>query len=178
MLALAALTVVALLVIPTAGAKTPQQLKAALLAARYTGLPTGFSNPKVTFEKPSRKGSIGAVAVEVSGPDASNAALFSIYQTRAAALAAIKSPKPTEDVKVVGRAPGWGKQSVMMMGSVTGENWFGKKVTTGVTLLAVLRGNVIVQSYSASLTNEDSGDVLSARKLLAWAVKQLDRVST
>jgi hypothetical protein len=52
----------------------------------------------------------------------------------------------------------------------------GKEVTNGYTVLAVLRGGVIVQAYSVSVDNKDSGNITSARKLLRSAVQHLDRV--
>lgn len=157
-------------------ALSPNELHQALLASRYRSLPKGFSEPKVSLEKPSRKGQVGVVVVEVTGPDPTNLIRFSVYRTQAFAASALRDPKWGKGFELVGRAPGWGKESVMVIGSITGKNLFGQTVTNGVTLLAVLRGNVIVQAVSTSGSNPESGDVLTARRLLAYAVRHLDSV--
>lgn len=166
-------------------AMTPKQLGDRLLIATYKNLPDGFyGTGKVTLgDKPDRKGWVTSVDVEVSGPDALDQFSFDVYDTVGSALYVLTHPRlnRSEDgvsskARVIGRAPGWGKQSVMMVGTVTGENVFGKKVKNGFTILAVLRGNVLVTVVTTSTSSETSGNVTSARQLLAYAVKQLDRV--
>jgi hypothetical protein len=163
-------------------AQSPKQLLTALLSADYPDrqLPPGFSGAKVSYEKPSGKfkGQVGTALVEVTGPDVVNFVRYGVYTSSVLARKALHDPKAWKDNRgtLLGPAPGWGRDSVMVVGSVTGKNMLGKEVTNGYTVLAVLRGGVIVQAYSVSVDNKDSGNITSARKLLRSAVQHLDRV--
>ena len=154
------------------------QLTNKLYAApfRKTELPGGFYTAKVLLGEKA-KNAVGRVNIVVDGTDL---IAYSIYPSPVTAAKRLSDPKlegeGSEKMRLVGSVPGWGKQSHMYVGSVSGENVFGKKVTNGVTMLMVLRGPVIVMAFSVSTESEQSGDMQDARKLLLAGVKHLDRV--
>jgi hypothetical protein len=61
--------------------------------------------------------------------------------------------------------------------TLEGKNAFGKTVRNGVTLLAVQRGNVIVESASISIDNEDAGDMPGAIALMNAALQHLKKLN-
>lgn len=154
----------------------PSMLTGKLFATpfRQNELPAGFSDARVTLEEPNK--ALGAVMVEVTGPDVGHLISYAVYPSAAAAAKRIAETGSDAKMRYVGRVPGWGKQSRMYVGSVTGKNVLGQTVTNGMTALGVVRGPVVVMAVSLSASSKSSGDVQSARRLLAAAVKHLDRV--
>ena len=129
-----------------------------------------YATPKVTLSKPER--ALGVVNVEAGD----GAIVYAVYPTKAAAAKRLAEWKSGDGFKLLGRVPGYGAQSKMLVGSMTGENVFGKKVTNGVTYLIVVRGPVLVLSMSTSTTSIASGDLTDARALLSSGVRHLARV--
>jgi hypothetical protein len=140
-------------------------------------LPAGYTGAKVTIDKPDKidlkRKLVGRVLVEEGGGQ--SAIMYTVYETAPDAAYAITHPifDKSGDFRVMGRAPGFGKQSRLIVGSITGKNVFGKKVTNGVTGVSVLQGNVGVSGVSISYDNEDSGDIQAAMKMLRAGIKHL-----
>lgn len=160
-------------------ALSPQALYNALFTKPFpdSQLPAGYSGAKVTLQNPDKsdrkRKQIGQVIVSMS--DDQNVIFYSVYETTAAAAYALTHPifDKNTDATVVGRVPGFGKQSRLIVGSITGKNVFGKEVTNGVTVVSVLQGNVGVSGASVSYDNEDSGDIQAAMKMLRAGIKHL-----
>ncbi len=182
-LVLGVLAALALTTAATGGlsAPTPQRLYLALAITAYpdSQLPSGFYSAKVSMGSPSDNAKkyhvVGEVDVVVNGPDPDDGIIYEVFPNAAGARGLLTHPKPNGHVKVVGKVPGYA-DSVWMTGSITGKNALGRKITNGVTLLAVARGNVLVEALTDSADNEASGNTPAALSLLKSSLRHLAAV--
>ena len=86
--------------------------------------------------------------------------------------------RTTRAVTHKGGVPGFSKlPGHMYAGSITGKNAFGKTITDGVTVVAVVQGSVLVEAFTDSADSTDSGNIPAAISLLHSALKHLAKVS-
>jgi len=166
--------------------RTPQSLYSALLTKPFpdSQLPSGFSSARVTMLTPSsgarRYHPVGEVAVAVDGPDPDDGFSYGIFTKHSDALSELNHPtfSSSEKLRIVpGGVPGFPKlPGHMWTGSVTGKNVLGKTITNGLTIVAVVQGNVIVDAFTGSADNMESGNVPAAIALLRSALKHLAKV--
>lgn len=185
---LAAAAVLALSIAATASA-SPKGLYQNLLTSPFpdSALPSGFSSAKIgvsALDATDRKFHVvGAVQVEINGPDVGYAIVYGVHDNPRNALAGFRNGSRkcgthVDGCTIVGKIPGYKIPSVIATGSLHGKNAFGKDVTNGVTIMAVSAGSVNVQAISLSADNEASGDFVAARKLLAAGLAHLRLVES
>lgn len=168
-----------------AAAPSPHALYQRLLIRSFpdSQLPSGFFSAKVGLSKPSKNATklhvVGEVEVDVDGPDVADALLYVIFPTRSAALADLKHTQapPGGKVAVEGKVPGYRIPSQWVVGSVTGNNAFGQKVTNGITGLFVVQQNVLIGAVTVSSDNTDSGNTPGALALLKAGLRHLAAAS-
>lgn len=177
----------ALATLALAAAPSPSKLYQSLLITPYpdSQLPSSFSSAKVSLQNPSSTARhyhvVGEVNVAVDGPDPDDGIGFDVYPTRADAIADLAHPAfvAGEKIHVIpGGVPGFTKlPGHMYAGSITGKNAFGKTITDGVTVVAVVQGSVLVEAFTDSSDSTDSGNIPAAIALLHSALKHLAKVS-
>jgi hypothetical protein len=168
-----------------APAISPAKLYQALLTRPYpdSQLPSGFTSAKVGLSTPSKTGlryhAVGEVTVAVDGPDPDDGLGFNVFPNHSDALGDLNHPTFTgQKVHIVpGGVPGYANlPGHMWTGSITGKNAFGKTITNGVTLVAVVRNNVLVQAATDSADNADSGNIPAALALIRSGLRHLSSV--
>jgi hypothetical protein len=179
LLVVAAATAAALVTVPFAGAKTPQAVYKALLntPVKASQLPHGYKNPQVgdsplTATAKSHN-AVGSVQIFADGGN--EAVLYIIFATAADARldwANAHYPKGSGSA-APSSIP---KPSVLINTSTTGTV-NGKSKTFGLTDVASLRGNVIVQGVTTSGTNAKHGDVAGSVALAQFAIAHLKALS-
>ena len=168
-------------------AASPEKLYTGLLTMAYPNsqLPSGFFSAKVGLIQPSKTGrhyhEVGSVTVTVDGPDPDDGSGFNVFPNHKDALGDLNHPNMSSShgkIHIVpGGVPGVGNlPSHMWAGHITGKNAFGKTVTDGVTLVAVVTKNVIVQAYTDSADNTNSGNIPGAIALLKSGLRHLQVV--
>lgn len=164
---------------------SPAKLYQALLTKPYpdSQLPSNFTSAKVGLTNPSKSGiryhAVGEVAVAVDGPDPDDGIGFNVFPNRSDALGDLNHPTFSgQKVHIVpGGVPGYANlPGHMWIGSITGKNAFGKTITNGVTLVAVVKNNVLVQAYTDSADNTDSGNIPAALALIRSGLRHLSAV--
>lgn len=161
---------------------SPQRLYTKLVTTAYpdSQLSSGFFSAKVSIGSPSDNAKkyhvVGEVDVAVDGPDPDDGIIYEVVPTAADARGLLAHPKPDKHTKVIGKVPGYSR-SVWMTGSITGKNALGKTITNGVTLVAVAQGDVLVEAFTDSADNENSGNTRAALALLKSALRHLAKVN-
>lgn len=179
---LVTLAVCGVLALTASAALSPQRLYTKLVTSAYpdSQLPSGFFSAKVSIGDPSDNAKkyhvTGEVDVAVDGPDPDDGIIYEVFPSAADARGLLAHPKTSGHTKVVGKVPGYSR-SVWMIGSVTGKNALGKTITNGITLMAVAKGNVLVEAFTDSADNEKSGNTPAALALLRSALRHLAKVS-
>jgi len=179
---LLAVALLALAAMTTAAAMTPKHLYGKLLTTHFVA-PAGYYKAEVGAgdldARDRRNHQIGNVMVNLAG----NAAVYYfVFPTRGWALRWTKDkPVSDPDIKVIrrqnmGRVPGFKGVTRWENLTIEGENAFGRKVRNGVTMMSVLKGNVVVGAATISTENEASGDVPATIKLLGSGLKHLAKV--
>jgi hypothetical protein len=165
---------------------TPKQLYGKLLTTPYGSLPQGFYSAKVGSsaldKRMKRHHAVGVVQVTIDSGAA--AVYYIVFPVRSDALAFSRDRNydNSGDVKTVrlsemGKVPGYRRlPSFWRNATLEGENAFGKKVRNGITVVGVVKQNVVVGAATISTDNEDSGDVPATIKLLGSGLKHLAKV--
>lgn len=180
--ALVALAATCMFATTASASLSPQRLYTKLVTTAYpdSQLPKGFFSAKVSMGSPSDNAKkyhvVGEVEVAVDGPDPDDGVIYEVFPNAADARGLLAHPKLDGHVKLVGKVPGYSR-SVWMTGSITGKNALGKTITNGVTLLAVAKGNVLVEAFTDSADNENSGNTPAALALLKSALRHLAKVN-
>jgi hypothetical protein len=166
---------VALTASATAVAQTPQALILALQKAKVSqsDLPHGYTTPlvgayKVTAEA-KKHGAVGGVQIFMDG--GKEGIIYLVFRTPALAKAdwkhaSFNGAKPSSAPASIP------KPSVVVDTSGTGSAG-GKTITFGLTEVAALSGNVIVQAVTASTASKTHGDRSGALLLAAYALRHL-----
>jgi len=180
--ALATGLAVAALVAPTAQsrtARTPQQLLQALLTEKVapSALPHGYRSPQVTpYAVTATAKSHHAVGgAEILADGGNEAIIYIVFRTRADAKGDFSH------ANLAGRSTSAApkalpKPSIVVNTSATGTVK-GKLVTIGITDVAFVQGNVIVQAATTSTSSTKHGDVAGAVALARFASKHLRSVA-
>ena len=169
-------------VLAATASASPKALYTALLTTAYPNsqLPSGFSSAKVGLEQPTSKAKshhvIGEVSVSVNGPDAQDVVFYAVFPTPKEARADLANAKPSGNIKVQGKVPGYTIPSVWFNGSITGKNAFGKTVTNGVTGMAIADGSALIAAENLSTDSTTSGNIPSALALLKSARNHLHKI--
>ena len=160
-------------------AVSPKALVNRLLTTpiRPSQLPSGYYSIKVGVSKPSdnakKHHEVGEVEADL---DSDAGILYFVFPTRADALA---DWYDADFKKAKSRLPAPAtlpKPSGIFNASISGNNAFGKKVTNGVTFVAFVSQNVILEAFTISTDNTESGDVPGAIKLARFALRHLSAV--
>jgi len=162
-------------------AKSPSALYRALLTTpiKPSQLPSGFYSASPGIGSPSKNSKshhiVGEVDENVDSGDA--AIIYEVFPSRAMAVADWNAGKPNfkKEAKSQMAAPSkfpW--PAIILNGSVTGKNAFGKTVTNGITNLAFTSQNVIVEAATISTSNTQSGDIPGAIQLGQFALQHLN----
>jgi hypothetical protein len=173
---LAALAAAFVLAATAGAAQSPQALLSALLKAKVTSadLPHGYSAPVVSAYKLSaavkKRGAIGGAQIFADGGN--EAVIYIVFSTPAQAEADWKNAS-FHGAKT-SPAPGSIPKPNIEVNTSTGATVNGKNVTFGLTEVATLAGNVIVQSITATTKSTNHGDVTGAVLLAQFALKQLN----
>jgi len=188
LLAALAVALLSALVASSAIAATPRTLYTALLTTAYpdSQLPSGFSSAKISLQTPGKNAThyhaVGEVAVEVLGPDPNDGIGYVVFANNADALGDLNHPTlSTSGAKiriVPGGVPGLKLPGHMWTGALTGTNGLGKKITDGLTLVAVVDHGVLVDAYTDSASNTESGNIPAAIALLRSAIRHLNAVES
>ena len=176
-----AVLAVLLIGIAVAGAQADgsSSLYEKLLTSAYpdSALPSGFISAQVTAGALSSAAAhyhaVGEVDVIVTGPDPDDLIAYQVYPTSADAVQSLAHPAlrtSTAVGHIVGSVPGYASSSRWIAGAVTGKNALGTTITNGFTIVAVREKDVIVEAFTDSAANENSGDVPNALALLKSAV--------
>lgn len=169
---------VAALVAPAAQARSPQQVLNALLAAKVGAgaLPHGYRSPHVsvytvtaTAEKHHALG-----GAEITADGGNEAIIYIVFETKADAVADFQHANLAG--KRTSKAPSSiPKPAVVVSTSVSGTA-NGKKVTLGITDIAFVQGNVLVQAATTSTSSKTHGDVAGAIALAHFASTHLTSI--
>lgn len=156
---------------------SPQALYNALLTTPVAKLPHGYESPIVGKHAMSARAkahhAIGAVEIEADGGNV--AVFYIVFRTTADAKADFShaSLAGTATAKAPSSIP---RPSVVVNTSATGTSG-GKNVTFGLTDIACVYGNVIIEAATSSTTSAKHGDVAGAVALELFAIKHLKRLS-
>ena len=160
----------------TAGAaQSPQALVSALVEAKVTSadLPHGYSAPVVSVYKISadvkKHGAIGGAQIFADGGN--EAVIYIVFKTPA--LAAADWKHANFHGAQTSAAPSSIPKPNVQINTSAGATVNGKKITFGLTEIAMLSGNVIVQSITTSTKSTKHGDVTGAVLLAQFAQKHL-----
>jgi hypothetical protein len=178
-LALAALATAGLLVAAAGATGARFDPYKSLLASAYpdTALPAAFSSAKVAAAAPPN-GAVGAVEVNVDGPDPKDGVLFVVFKTPAGAAAGLAAAVPTSPglaLKISGKVPGH-PSSALYRGTATTTDALNNATTEGVTYAVVADGNVLVAGFTYSIYAH-SGNPGGARKLANSGIAHLGKLS-
>ena len=172
---LAALATAFVLVATAGAARSPQALVGALVKAKVTSadLPHGYSAPVVGAYKISadvkKHGAVGGAQIFADGGH--EAIIYIVFKTPALASADWKHAN-FHGAKT-SPAPGSISKPNVEIDTSAGETVNGKNVTFGLTEIAVLARNVIVQSITTSTKSAKHGDISGAVLLAQFALKHL-----
>jgi hypothetical protein len=160
-------------------ARTPQQVLSALLAARVgaSALPHGYRSPQVTaYTVTSTAKSHHALGgAQITADGGNEAIIYIVFKTKADAKADFSHANLAG--KVTTSAPGSvPKPSIVVNTSASGTVG-GKNVTIGITDVAFVQGNVLVQAATTSASSKKHGDVAGAVALAQFASKHLAAVA-
>jgi hypothetical protein len=161
-----------------AGGPSPKALYNSLLKAPVASsdLPHGYKSPVVgpyaVTSKAKSHHAIGGVQIEAENGNV--AVIYIIFATKAAAKADWASANLT-GTRTQAAPSSVPKPSIVVNTSASGMSG-GKKITFGLTDIACLYGNVIVQAATSSLTSTKHGDLAGAVALERFALKHLDAV--
>lgn len=156
---------------------SPQALYSALLKAPVTEsqLPHGYKSPLVgKYPLTATAKSHHAVGgVQIQADSGNVAVIYIVFATSADAKAdwANANFAGTTTQAAPSSIP---KPSIVVNTSATGTSG-GKKITFGLTDIACLYGNVIVQAATSSTASTKHGDLAGALALARFAVKHLER---
>jgi hypothetical protein len=165
----------ALAAVATASAQTPQALIAALEKAKVSSsdLPHGYSSPLVgaynVSAEAKKHGAVGGVQIFMDGGN--EGIIYLVFKTPALAKADWRNAN-FNGAKTSAAPSSIPKPNVVVDTSSTGTA-NGKKVTFGLTEVAALSGNVIVQAITASTASKTHGDKAGAVLLAQYALKHL-----
>jgi hypothetical protein len=165
-------------------AKTPYGLYQALLTTAIpdSQLPTGHfsAKPGIGSLSSNSKSHHALGEVDVDIDDGQAAIVYEVFPSRALAVADFKAGRPNykkiPSATVMTAPSRFPWPAVMVSGTVTGKNAFGKTVKNGTTLLAFTSKNVIVEAATVSTSNTVSGDVPGTIQLGDFALKHLSAV--
>jgi hypothetical protein len=161
------------------GSQTPRSLVKSLLEAPVprSELPPGYKSPVVGRYRLTAKAkshqAVGGVQIELRGGDAS--VTYIVFASKAGAKADWTSAK----LKGISTRPGPAslpQPSLVITTSASGRTG-GKEITVGLTDVAYLFGNVIVQAVTSSTASATHGDVAGATALARFALGHLVDVS-
>jgi hypothetical protein len=161
---------------------SPQGLYQALLISSIpdSRLPRGLYSASTGVGTPSsrakRHHAVGEVDININSGDAG--IIYIVFASPKDALADWKDANVAHQSGIKSRlpAPGFPTPSIIVNGSVAGNNAFGKKVTNGISDLAFVAGSVIVNAVTSSTANTDSGDVPRTIALGKLALRHLREV--
>jgi hypothetical protein len=163
-------------------AASPQRLYTSLLITPFPDpqLPSGFDTARVTLLKPKPSGNamrhhvVGEVAVDMNGPDPDDGIFYVVFPTARDARADLsRAVLSRGHFSVVGKVPGYSLPSIWLVGSLKLKNVAGGTDTDGATVMALVKGNVLVLSFTDSGTNLESGNTPAALELLKAALHHL-----
>jgi len=144
-----------------------------------TALPAAFSSAKVKAVPLSASarssGAVGAVEVDVNGPDANAGVVFVVFKTPTGAASDMGAALPSGlTLKPAGKVSGQ-PQSVVFAGSSSQTDALGQSVVQGVTYAVVEHGDVLVAgfTYAPTKLRDGGGAVALARS----GLKHLQAVS-
>ncbi len=179
-----AMLVMAMTVTAVAAAATPKQTYNKLLITPFKP-PSGYYSAKVGTQaldaRDKRHHVVGSVMVTLSG-DA--AVFYVVFPTHSRAVAWMKDkPVKDDELKIVretimGKVPGYTLPSLWKNVTLEGENAFGKTVRNGVTLMSVVKGNVLIGAATISTENDESGDVPATIRILGSGMKHLAKITS
>jgi hypothetical protein len=169
----------AVLVATAAGAR--QSVYQALRTTGYpdTALPAAFSSAKVKAVplSPSARsnGAVGAVEVDVDGPDANAGVVFVVFKTSTGAASDLGAALPSAlALKPAGKVSGQ-PRSLVFAGSSSQTDALGQSVVQGVTYAVVESGDVLVSGFTYSPTKlRDGGGAVA---LVRSGLKHLQAVT-
>jgi hypothetical protein len=176
--ALVGVAAFAALAASAAGAR--QSVYQALRASGYpdAALPAAFSSAKVKAApltaSARSNGAVGAVEVDVDGPDANAGVMFVVFKSPPGATDMGGALPSGLALKPSGRVSGQ-PQSAVFAGSSSQTDALGQPVVQGVTYAVVEQGNVVVAgfTYAPTKLRDGSGAVALARS----GLKHLQAVS-
>jgi hypothetical protein len=158
-----------------AGARTPPALITALEKAKVSSsdLPHGYSSPLVGAYEVSAEakqhGAVGGVQIFMDG--GSEGIIYLVFKTSALAKADWKNAN-FNGAKTSAAPSSIPKPNIVVDTSGTGTA-NGKKITFGLTEVATLSGDVIVQAITASTASKTHGDRAGAVALAQYALNHL-----
>ena len=178
--AAAVLATIGATALAAAATPSPQQIYQRLLTTPISdsALPSGFSGAKTdvlhlssTFKKHHHH-AVGGVAIDLNYGNAE--ILYFVFPTRADAVADWRDANLKKQAKTTVSAPAdfpW----PALIANMSVKTWsnVGTTATNGETEAAMTSKNVIVQAFTLSTHNTDSGDVVGSIRLARYALKHL-----
>jgi hypothetical protein len=158
-------------------AETPSALLAALLKTKVTSLPHGYKTPRVGAYQVSAgaKAHHAIGGVEIEGDSGNEAVIYIVYSS--AAQAKLNWEHANLASAHVSAAPkSIPKPSFVANESTTAPN-SKPVVKIGLTEVACLSGDVIVEGVTSSFTNPNAGDLAGAVALEQFALAHLKAIS-
>lgn len=143
------------------------QVPAALRPAKISAIP--LTEQSIRYH--------GVGTIEVGFDDSDDVVIYVVFPSRPDALADFAHPHQVGRVtdKLAG-PPSLPKPSEILDGSISGKNAAGKPVTNGVTGVAFVVRNVIVEAATLSTTSTTVGDLPGTIRLAALALRHLTAV--
>jgi len=159
--------------------RTPEQVLGALLAARIgaAALPHGYRSPQVAAYTvtAAAKGHHAVGGAQITADGGNEAIIYIVFKTKADAKADFSHANLAG--KATSSAPGSvPKPSIVVNTSASGTVG-GKNVMIGITDVAFVQGNVLVQAATTSTSSKKHGDVAGAFALAQFASKHLKSVA-
>jgi hypothetical protein len=158
--------------------RAPQRVLGALPAAKVgaSALPHGYRSPQVAAYTVTAAAkahhAVGGAQIVADGGN--EAIIYIVFRTKADAKADFAHANLAG--KATSSAPGSvPKPSIVVNTSATGTLG-GKNVTIGITDVAFVQGNVLVQAATTSTSSKEHGDVAGAFALAQFASKHLKSV--
>jgi hypothetical protein len=166
----AILGIAAFVVLTTSAAGARQSVYQSLRASGYpdNALPAAFSSAKVKTVPLSpaarSSGAVGAVEVDVDGPDANAGVVFVVFKAPTVAAEMGAALPAGVELKPAGKVSGQ-SQSSLFAGSSSQTDALGQTVVQGVTYAVVEQGDVVVAgfTYAPTKLRDGSGAVALAR---------------
>jgi hypothetical protein len=158
-------------------AKSPAALAAALAHAKPGQLPRGYKTPVVAVYKltatAKSHGAVGGATITADG--GGEVVIYIVFKTPAEALADFQHAS-FESVSHKAGPSSLPKPNVEVDTSTSGAV-SGSTVTIGITDLAFVYKNMLIQAGTSSLTNKKHGDIPGAVALAHYALAHLKSVS-